>query len=85
MRVRLTIERRENALAISQNAVTKSQGVDTVYVVNDKDEVELRSVTLGPQFEHSVVVLTGVKPGERVITEGVLKVKPGAKVVVKKK
>jgi membrane fusion protein (multidrug efflux system) len=85
VRVRLTIERRENALAIAQTAVTKSQGVDTVYVVNDKDEVELRSVTLGPQFEHSVVVLSGVKKGERVIVEGVLKVKPGAKVVVKAK
>ena len=85
VRVRLTIERRENALTIAQTAVTKSQGVDTVYVVNDKDEVELRSVTLGPQFEHSVVVQSGLKAGERVIVEGVLKVKPGAKVVVKKK
>lgn len=85
VRVRLTIERRENALTIAQTAVTKSQGVDSVYVVNDKDEVELRSVTLGPQFEHSVVVQSGLKAGERVIVEGTLKVKPGAKVVVKKK
>jgi membrane fusion protein (multidrug efflux system) len=84
-RVRVVIERRIGALLVAQTAITKSQGVDTVYVVNDKNEVVLRTVTLGSQFEQSFVVQSGVNAGDRVIAEGTQKVQPGAKVVVKTK
>lgn len=82
-RVRVIVENRRDALLVPQTAITKSQGVDTVYVVDSKNEVVLRSVTLGPQFKQSFVVQSGLKPGERVIVEGTQKVQPGAKVSVK--
>jgi membrane fusion protein, multidrug efflux system len=82
-RVRVVTEYRQNALLVPQTAITKSQGVDTVYVVDKNDEVALRSVTLGPQFEQSFVVTQGLNPGERVITVGTQKVKPGQKVSIK--
>ncbi len=85
VRVRLIIERRTDALLVPQTAITKTQGVDTVFVVNDKNEVVLRSVTLGPQFNQAYVVQSGVNPGDRVIVEGTQKVQPGQKVVVKTK
>ncbi len=53
--------------------------------MNDKNEVVLRSVTLGPQYQQSFVVQSGLNPGDRVIVEGTQKVQPGAKVVVKTK
>jgi membrane fusion protein (multidrug efflux system) len=82
-RVRLVIERRRDALLVPQTAITKSQGVDTVYVVNDKDEAELRTVNLGPQYQQSYVVESGLNAGDRVVTQGTQKVLPGKKVQVK--
>ena len=84
MRVRVTIEQRPNALLVPQTSIVKSQGVDTVYVVNSKNEVALRSVTLGPQYGQAFVVQSGLNAGERVIVEGTQKVQPGVKVVIKK-
>ena len=82
--MRVTIEQRPNALLVPQTAIVKSQGVDTVYVVNSKNEVALRSVTLGPQYGQAFVVQSGLNAGERVIVEGTQKVQPGVKVVIKK-
>ncbi|HZV80096.1 MAG TPA: efflux RND transporter periplasmic adaptor subunit [Candidatus Binatus sp.] len=82
-RVRLTIERRPNALLVPQTAIIKSQGVDTVYIVGDNDEVELRTVMLGPQYQQSFIVNSGLSAGDRVVIEGTQKLKPGAKVTVK--
>jgi membrane fusion protein (multidrug efflux system) len=70
-------------LLVPQTAIIKSQGVDTVYVVDSKDEVSLRTVMLGPQYKQEFVVQSGLSAGDRVIVEGTQKVKPGAKVTVK--
>ena len=83
VRVRVVTENRSNALLVPQTAITKSQGVDTVYVVDANNEVVLRSVTLGPQYKQSFVAQSGLKAGDRVIVEGTQKVQPGAKVVIK--
>jgi RND family efflux transporter MFP subunit len=82
-RVRVVVENRQNALLVPQTAITKSQGVDTVYVVDSKNEVVLRSVSLGPQYQQSFVVDSGLNAGDRVIVEGTQKVQPGVKVTVK--
>ncbi|MBV8491056.1 MAG: efflux RND transporter periplasmic adaptor subunit [Candidatus Eremiobacteraeota bacterium] len=82
-RVRLTTERRSNALLVPETAITKSQGVDTVYVVGDDKKVVLRTVKLGPHYEKSFVVENGLKSGERVVVEGTQKVFPGQTVEIK--
>jgi RND family efflux transporter MFP subunit len=82
-RVRVVVENRQNALLVPQTAITKSQGVDTVYVVDSKNEVVLRSVSLGPQYQQSFVVESGLSAGDRVVVEGTQKVQPGVKVTVK--
>jgi membrane fusion protein (multidrug efflux system) len=82
-RVRVTVERRPNALLVPSTAITKTQGVDTVYVVGKDDQVELRTVQLGPEYRQSFVVESGLKAGERVVVEGTQKVSPGGKVVAK--
>ena len=82
-RVRVVVERRPNAVLVPQTAIVKSQGVDTVYVVDSKNVAALRTVTLGPQYQQSFIVESGLKAGERVVVEGTQKVQPGDKVVVK--
>ena len=68
---------------MSKTAIIQSQGVDTVYVIDSNDEAALRTVTLGPAYQQSFVVQSGLNAGDRVVTEGTQKVKPGAKVIVK--
>jgi membrane fusion protein (multidrug efflux system) len=81
-RIRVIVERRRDALLVPQTAIVKSQGVDTVYVVNSKDEAALRTVSLGPLYQQAFVVQSGLNPGDRVIVTGTQKVVPGAKVSI---
>ena len=82
-RVRVVTERRANAVLVPQTAIVKSQGVDTVYVIDSKSVAALRTVSLGPQYQQSFVVESGLRAGERVVVEGTQKVRPDQKVVIK--
>ncbi len=60
------------------SAVQELQGARTVYVVGPDNKVALRSVKLsGDRWESYFIVDEGVKPGDRVILEGIQKVRPG--------
>jgi membrane fusion protein, multidrug efflux system len=76
-RVRGVIDTAENAVLIPQQSVMEQQSAKVVYVVENDNKVALRTVTLGDRFENLFVVKEGVKPGERVITDGMQKVRPG--------
>jgi membrane fusion protein (multidrug efflux system) len=82
-RVRVITEQRRNAVLVPQTAIVKSQGVDTVYVIDSKNVAALRTVTLGPQYQQSYVVESGLQAGDRVVTVGTQKVRPDQKVVIK--
>ena len=80
-RVRGVIEERPDAIVVPQLAVQDQQGTKIVYVV-EGDKVALRPVSLEERIGDAVIVTKGVKPGERVIVEGVQKVRPGIQVKV---
>ncbi|WP_394223471.1 efflux RND transporter periplasmic adaptor subunit [Alteromonas gracilis] len=72
---------RENALLVPQRATTRQpNGSLSVYVVNQNNEVEGRTLEIGKIYRDQYVVLSGVSEGEKVIVTGYQKVKPGAKV-----
>jgi membrane fusion protein (multidrug efflux system) len=79
-RVRGTVEERPDAVLVSQLAVQEQQGAKTVMVVEAGDKVALRSVTLGDRVGDLYIVTAGLKAGERVIVDGVQKVRPGMQV-----
>ena len=79
-RVRLRTQDRPNTVLVPQAAVQVVQGTRTVYVVGPDDAVTLRTITDGGPYGPFFIVLNGVAAGERVIVEGVQKVRPGAKV-----
>jgi multidrug efflux pump subunit AcrA (membrane-fusion protein) len=56
------------------------QGAKTVMVVDAKNTVSVRTVRLGDKADKDVIVLEGLTPGERVIVEGMQKVRPGGQV-----
>jgi membrane fusion protein (multidrug efflux system) len=63
-------------IMVPQQAVQKDRNGAFVLVVNDQNQVEERRLTLGESFAHQWVVKSGLKEGERVITQGLQKVSP---------
>jgi RND family efflux transporter MFP subunit len=80
VRIRVPIGDPHPALLISERAIGRDQGQTFVFVLDDKDEVVYRRVKLGPQQEDLRVIEEGLKPGERVIINGLQRVRPGVKV-----
>ena len=71
---------RENAILVPQRAVQETQGQKTVLVVDQENKVALRTVTLNERIGDLMIVTRGLEPGERVIVEGIQKVRPGMQV-----
>jgi RND family efflux transporter MFP subunit len=69
-RVRLKVEDRTGALLVAQRAVVEMQGKNFVWVVDDTNKASMRSVTPGPRIGSDWLIDTGLKPGDRVVVEG---------------
>ena len=79
-RVRVALEQREGAILVPQRAVQEIQGAKSVLVVGADDVVALRTITPAESVGDYLIVRDGVKPGERVIVDGIQKARPGTKV-----
>jgi membrane fusion protein, multidrug efflux system len=82
-RVRAPTETRRGAVLVPQRAVEEVQGVYRVAVVGADDKVGLRTVRPGEQVDGSWIIDAGLEPGERVVSEGLQKVKDGIAVSAK--
>ncbi len=80
VRARIEAGVRPNTYLIPQRAVQLSANMAAVLIVDDKDTVEVRPIKIGALKNGDWIVLEGLKAGDRVITDGVQKVQPGAKV-----
>lgn len=79
-RVRMQVEERRNAILVPQKAVQQLQNMQTVYTVGPDNKVMTRAVTTGPRVGELWVVEKGLEPGDRIIVDGQLRVRPGAPV-----
>jgi len=79
-RVRAVVEMAKDAILIPKRAVQEIQGMKTVLVVGADDMVALRTIQPGETVGDLLIVREGLKPGERVIVDGVQKAGPGSKV-----
>ena len=70
-----------DALLVPEGAIGNDQSKRFVFVVGDGNKAEYRSVALGPQVDGNRVVLTGLKPGDRVILDHLQRLAPGAPVI----
>lgn len=82
-KVKSPIDRREGALVVPQRAVTELQGTSQVAVVGPDDVVQIKSVKLGPRTGSDWIVDGGLEAGEKVVVEGLQKIRAGSKVVAK--
>ncbi len=79
-KVRAVIRVQQDALLVPQRAVSELQGSYQVAVVDGEKKVSIRTVKVGDRVGNQWIIADGVKPGERVVAEGVQKVRPGMQV-----
>lgn len=80
VRLRVAIDEMDKALVVPERALAQDQSGHYLLAVNDKNVVEQRPVTLGPVQNGQQVIAKGLAPTDRIITMGVLRVRPGATV-----
>jgi membrane fusion protein (multidrug efflux system) len=73
----------ENAILIPQQAVARDiKGNPVVYIVDNENKVQQRTLVLDHAMGDQWLVSSGLKQGDRIIVEGIQKVRPGASVKV---
>jgi RND family efflux transporter MFP subunit len=76
-RIKAETEVRHDALLVPQRAVNELQGSFQVAVVHPDNTVHIQNVTLGPQIGPEWLITRGVNPNDRVVTDGLSKLKDG--------
>jgi membrane fusion protein (multidrug efflux system) len=82
-RVRTSLRTKDGALLIPQRAVTELQGSYQVAVVDSQNKISIRNVKTSDRVGNDWIIDQGLNPGERVVAEGVQKVRPGMVVTPK--
>ena len=80
-RVRLTVERRANALTVPRNALVDMSGRRGVFVVEEQT-ARFQEVRTGLQDAERVEVIDGIAEGQRVVTTGALALRDGDRVIL---
>jgi membrane fusion protein (multidrug efflux system) len=82
-KARLLLETKPDSLLVPQRAVQELQNLYSVAVVDDAGKVAFRNVKVGPRVESLWVIEEGLKPGERVVIEGLQRIQDGMTVAAK--
>lgn len=79
-RVRLLTREAKNVIVVPQRAVQELQSMQSVFTVGPDGKAQARNIVTGDRTGEGWIVTQGLKPGDKVIVEGVQKVRPGAPV-----
>jgi membrane fusion protein (multidrug efflux system) len=79
-KVRTAVRVQKDALLVPQRAVSELQGGYQVAVVDGENKVSVRAIKVGDRVGTNWIIADGLKQGERVVAEGVQKVRPGMQV-----
>ncbi|MFL6527398.1 MAG: efflux RND transporter periplasmic adaptor subunit [Chthoniobacterales bacterium] len=79
-RIHVRSEVRKDALVVPQRAVNELQGIYQLAIVGTDNKAHVRPVKVGERVDHDWIIEEGVKAGERVVVEGILKARDGATV-----
>jgi membrane fusion protein, multidrug efflux system len=80
VRVHLYFGRKEMAKLVPMRAVKTNQEGPYIFIVKTNNTVEIRPVKLGPEEKGQVIIEEGLEEGSKVVTEGHLRLFPGAKI-----
>ncbi len=79
-RVEVDLGAVKDTVQVPQKALVELQGKNFLWVISEDGKASQRPVTVGDQLENGFIILDGVEPGERVVVEGLQKVREGAPV-----
>ena len=79
----LILRKHPGAILVPSQAVQTGQQGSFVFVVQPNMTVEIRPIVVGESIDNQTVVTSGLKLGETVVTDGQLRLIPGAKVTIK--
>src|SRR5712664_920994 len=79
-KVRAVVRIQQDALLVPQRAVSELQGGYQVAAIDGENKVSIRAVQVGDRVGTNWIVTDGLKRGDRVVAEGVQKVRPGMQV-----
>jgi membrane fusion protein (multidrug efflux system) len=82
-KARAVIDKITGALLVPERALMELQGSYQIGVVGADNKAEIRPIKIGPRYNRQVVVTEGLKEGEKVIVEGIQKVRPGMTLTAK--
>src|SRR5713101_8250614 len=82
-KVRFVADMKKGAMVVPQEAVTELQGNDQVAVVDENNKVSIRTVKMGERIGALWEVTEGLKPGDKVVVQGLQKAREGSTVTVK--
>jgi membrane fusion protein (multidrug efflux system) len=82
-RARIVADILKNAVVVPQRAVAEVQGSYQLGIVGGDNKAEIRPVKVGARTGSDWVISSGLKPGEKVVVEGLQKIKAGAPVTAK--
>jgi len=77
-RIQVDLGTTTNTVQVPQRAVTELQGKSFVWTVDDQNKVSQCPIEVGNEAGENVVVTKGLSPGQRIVTDGLQKVKDGA-------
>lgn len=80
-RVKLLLDVMENVMVVPRKAVSIEKGGAFIFVIRPDSVTERRFVELGPEQDNRVVIVRGLSPDERIVTEGYQKLAHGGKVI----
>jgi membrane fusion protein, multidrug efflux system len=81
--VTLVLHTQPKAVVVPSQAVQNGQQGQFVFVINSDKTVEMRPVTVNRTSSGQTIIDSGVKPGERVVTDGQLRLVPGSRIEIK--
>jgi membrane fusion protein (multidrug efflux system) len=80
--VRVNIGKRPNTLTVPERAIVELQGKSFVWLVGKDNTVSQQGVTRGEQVGAQIIISEGLKPGDRIVVEGINKLREGVPVTI---
>jgi membrane fusion protein (multidrug efflux system) len=79
-RIRLLSHEAKNVIVIPQRAIQELQNMQSVFTIGPDNKAEVRAIVTGERTGDDWIVLQGLKPGDKVVVEGMQKIGPGSPV-----
>lgn len=83
VRVRVPLETLEQALVVPEIAIGEGASGPMVYLVDANNQVHAKAVDLGPYTEAGQIIRQGLASGDRVVVQGVAKIRDGGQVMLR--